>query len=237
MAKKKAEEAFREHVEGYGPAKSPREACEQFLKAVQARNYKAAAVYSTKDYGDKLTKSHAGARDLGLAIDRVNKKLEDKQFKTDKSTQLLFLLDPFPAEYLKIGDVKEIKGKNDEKKQVGVFLFTPPPITEGYRDNELKGLDPKLFFGYRLPAPVLAPALAAPAVGMVAIKSEGEGETKVWKIDFQVPQVVHDGIEYFNSNYKRYVQAVDSFRDDLNRETFLKDKVAPELLSKLTSSK
>ena len=231
MAKKKAEEAIREHVEGYGPAKSPREACEQFLKAVQARNYKAAAVYSTKDYADKLIKSHDGARSLGKAIDNVNSYLDDKGFNADKSIHLLLLLDPFPAAYLKIGDVKEIKGKNEEKsKQMGVFVFTPPTMTEAYNPNELKGLDQKLFFAF-------PNALGAPSLGAHEIKSEGEGTAKVWKIDFQVPQQVHNGIEYFNSHYKSYVVGLDNLRGQLRQDRILKDKVAPALLSVLTDSK
>src|SRR5262249_20852211 len=221
----------REHVEGYGPAKSPREACEQFLKAVQARNYKAAAVYSTKDYADKLIKSHDGAKSPGNANDNWKIYPHDKQFNTEKSTQLLLLLDPFPAAYLKIGEVKEIKGKNEEKsKQMGVFVFTPPTMKEGYNPNGLKGLDQKLFF-------VFPNALGAPSPGAHEIKSEGEGETKIWKIDFQVSQQVHDGIEYFNSHYKSYVAGLDNFRGQLRQDRILKDKVAPDLLLVLTDSK
>jgi len=231
MAKKKAEETI-QGLKGYGPAKSPRDAAEKFLKAVKERKYDYAATYSTKDYADKLVKLHAGASSLGEAIDKLNSYLEEKQFKSDKTTQLLFLLDPFPAEYLKFVDVKEVKGKNDDKgKQYGIFAFTPPAFPEGYRPNELSKLDPK-FVGLN--------ALGAPTVanqGTHEIKSEGEGEAMVWKIDFKVSQPVHEAMEYFNSNYKSYVSGLDKFRADIRNHPTLKDKVAPELLEVIRSSK
>jgi hypothetical protein len=232
LFKKAGEEAGKriQELKGYGPAKSPREAMEKFLKSAQERQYKYAATYASKDYADKLLKLHDGARALGTAIDNVKSYLDDKQFGSDKTTQLLFMLDPFPAAYLKIGDVKEVKGKKDDKgKHVGIFVFTPP--MPAYRPNELSGLDPK-FVGLN--------ALGAPTVfnqGVHEIKSEGEGEAMVWKIDFIVPQPIHEAMEYFNSHYKSYVAGLDTFRGELRQDRFLKDKIAPELMDVMGKSK
>ncbi len=222
-AKKEGEKAL-QAAQGYTAAKTPREAMEQFLKAVKDRDYKAAAIYATSEYSDQLIKAHAAARELGVAIDTLNTFLDSKGFKNDKTTQLLFMLDPFPP-YLKIEGVKEVKGKT-----VGVFSFDPPKITEGYRPEELQCIDPKLFVLYRS-------ALGAPAVGAFEIKSEGQGEAKTWKIDFQVPQMVHDGTEYFLSKYKSYVEGLETFRGEVRQGRYLKDKIAPELLQILISSK
>jgi hypothetical protein len=231
-AKKEVDKAIRTHVEGFGPAKSPREAMDQFLKAVKKRNFKAAAVYSTKDYADALIKSHDGASALGDEIDYVRSYLDDKQLASDKTTQLLFLLDPFPAAYLEVGDVKEVKGKKDEKaKQLGAFVFKPPVITQGFRLDDLKSLDPKIVGLNAVGAPTVA------NLGVHEIKSEGEGDEKVWKIDFPVPQPVREAVDYFNSNYKRYVSGMQKFRTTLRTESMLKDKIAPELLDVLIKSK
>jgi hypothetical protein len=231
MAQKKAKEAFQTHVEGYGPAKSPREAMDQFLKAVKARNYNAAAVYATKDYAEELTKAHDGARALGEAIDKVSSYLEEKQLGSEKATQLLVMLDPFPAAYLE-GSVKEVKGKKDENaKQVAAFLFKPPAFPQGYRPDELRSLDPKIIGLNALGAPTLS------NLGLHQFKSEGEGDAMAWKIDFQVNEQVHEAIKYFNSNYKRYVSAMDNFRTTLRTGNMLREKVAPELLEVLGSSK
>jgi hypothetical protein len=228
MAKKKVGEAIQTHIEGYGPAKSQREAMDQFLKAVKARNYKAAAVYSTKEYAEELTKAHDGARALGNAIDSVSSYLEEKQLGSDKATQLLVMLDPFPAAYLE-GSVKEVKGKKDENLKVAAFLFKPPVFV--YQPADLQSLDRKIIGLNALGAPTLTDG------GVHQFKSEGDGEAMAWKIDFPVNEQVHEAIKYFNSNYKRYVSAMDNFRTTIRTESMLRDKVAPELLDVLNKSK
>jgi hypothetical protein len=229
MAKKKIGEAIQTHIEGYPPAKSQREAMDQFLKAVKARNYKAAAVYSTKDYADELIKAHDGARALGNAIDSVSSYLEEKQLGSDKATQLLVMLDPFPAAYLE-GSVKEV----EKDKKLAAFLFKLPAFPQGYRPNELGSLDPKIIGINALGAPTLN---KPGNMGLHEFKSEGEGDTMTWKIDFQVTEPVHEALKYFNSNYKRYVSAMDNFRTTIRTDSTLRDKVAPELLDVLNKSK
>ncbi len=223
-AKQEGEKAI-QGLAGYTEAKTPREAMDQFLKAVKARDYKAAARYSTSEYADKLQRAHAACRALGQEIDSVASYVDEKGYKSDKCTQLLYILDPFPP-YLKIADVKEIKGK-----QVGAFLFEEPRVTESiYRLDELRSVDPKLL--------LYSHALGQPAVmGALEIRSEGDGDSKVWKIDFKVPQPVHDGIEFYMSHYKAYAAGLDTFRGEIRQGRFLKDKVAPELLQVLVSAK
>jgi len=224
---KEVQTAVQTHLEGYGPAKTPREAMDQFLKAIKERNYKAAAVYSTSDYADKLTRAHTACRSLGQAIDTLNNYIDDKGFKNDKCTQLLLILDPFPP-YLKIADQKEVKGQ-----QVGAFILELPQITEGYQQAP-NGLDKKLL--------AYSNALGAPAANalqptILEIKSEGEGDNKSWKIDFKVPQPVHNGITWYMDNYKSYLEGLETFRGEVRQGRFLKDKIAPELLDAMVKSK
>src|SRR4029077_20444595 len=64
VSKKKIGEAVEETVDtaaGFTPAKTPTEAMDKFREAIQARNYKAAKKYVTKDYADMLERSHTAA--------------------------------------------------------------------------------------------------------------------------------------------------------------------------------
>jgi hypothetical protein len=228
-AKKEVEAGIQVHLEGYGPAKTPREAMDQFLKAIKERNYKAAATYSTHDYADKLTRAHTACRSLGQAIDTLNNYIDEKGFKNDKCTELLLTLDPFPP-YLKIVDQKEVRDK-----QVGAFILDPPKITEGYQQIPAR-LDVKLLtYKNALGAPAALFGALRPT--LLEIKSEGAGDNKIWKIDFNVPQPVHDGITWYMDNYKSYLEGLETFRGELRQGRWLKDQIAGELLDALGKSK
>jgi hypothetical protein len=227
--KKEVQTAFQTHVQGYAPAKTPREAMEQFLKAIKERDYTAAAVYSTNEYADKLRRANTACNALGRAIDNANQIIDDKGFKTDKVTQLLVLVDPFPP-YVKIGEVKEVEGK-----QVGVFILELPKLEEPFTSIPPR-LDKKLLqYSNALRAPLVLNGLLQPT--LLEIKSERDGNNKAWKIDFKVPQPVHDGIEWYMNNYKSYVEGINAFREEVRQGRFLKDKLADELLEKLIESK
>jgi hypothetical protein len=227
---KKGKDAVEQGIqaaEGYTAAKTPREAMDQFVKAIKDRNYKAAALYSTSDYADKLKRAHTACRSLGQAIDTLGNYIDEKGFKNDKCTQLLMILDPFPP-YLKIVEQKEVNGQ-----ERGAFIIDAPKITEGYQQPP-NGLDKKLL--------VYSNALGLPAgnalqATVVEIKSEGSGDSKTWKIDFKVPQPVHDGITWYMDNYKSYLEGLETFRGEVRQGRYLKDQIAPELVSVLVKSK
>ncbi|MBM4072570.1 MAG: hypothetical protein FJ271_27110 [Planctomycetes bacterium] len=220
-------------AQGYTPAKSPREAMELFMKAVKERNYDAASKYVTGDYEEKLRKAHAGASELGGLIDAIHTTIEDKGFKDEKVTFVLYNLDPFPKNF-KIGEIKETK---DKDKAVGAFVLeqinlgnAPPP--------EIKSLDFKMFTN-GLRNPVVGPNPTKPGVIALEIKAvkKGEGDEKQWLIDVPMNQVQHDQILYFTDHYKRYVSGMKEFRDRLRQGRYLKDQVLRELTEVLRASK
>ncbi len=225
LAEKKAKEAI-QRIEGYAPAKSPREAMEQFHKAVQKRRYDAAAIYCSGDYAAKLKKASGSA-----VIDKLNNQIAEKGFPSPKITQVLLMLDPYPNIF-KTGEVKEAK-----EKEVAYGMFVPdmteplPPIP----NNELTGMDPKVFvelgnggFGH---------ALVIPLGVKLEIRNDSEGEETNWKINYAVPQIQQEGIEYLISHYQSYVEGLNTFRDELGRGRMLKDQVFPELVKVLARSK
>src|SRR5262249_30280330 len=102
-------------------------------------------------------------------------------------------------------------------------------------NNELTGMDPKMFTevgkgGY-------AHALVMPLGLKLEIKNEGKAEKPDWKINYPVPQLQREGIEYLISHYKSYVEGLNSFRDDITRAKMLKERVFPELVQVLAQSK
>lgn len=220
-------------LEGYTPAKSPREAMELFMKAVKARNYDAASKYVTGEYEEKLRKAHAGASELGGLIDAINLTIDDKGFKDEKITFVLYNLDPFPNNF-KVGDVKETK---DKDKALGAFVLeqinlgsAPPP--------EIKPLDFKMFTN-SLRNPVVGPNPTKLAVITLEIKAvkKGDSDEKHWIIDVPMNQLQHDQILYFTDHYKSYVGGMKEFRDRLRQGRYLKDQVLRELTDVLRASK
>jgi hypothetical protein len=219
----KAEEGLR-LAQGYTPAKTPRQAMEQFLKAVKERNYKAAAIYCTSEYAETLKKAHAPAADLGSLIDKAQTAMEDKWGRIEKATYVLRQLDPWPT-CIKIGDVKEQNGK---ELAYGIFMPDLASPLQAPTPMEVQRLDPRMF----------ANCLAMPVVGVkLAIKPEGAGDDKHWVIHVPMVQLQHDAVQYFLDHYKSYVHGMNEFRDRINRDTMLKDQVATDLINVLAASK
>ena len=218
-------------AQGYTAAKTPRDAMEKFVKAVKERNYNAAAVYCTNEYADKLKKAHTAAKALGSEIDTVSSYVDEKGFRNDKTTFLLRALDPFPTN-IKIGKVEDAK---DKTPAFGIFVLEPLPAFDNpaaivNMQQEVSGLDPKMFVLY---SHALGIAVGTP----IELKNEGEGDNKAWRIDYKVPPVQHDGIEYLIGHYKCYVEGLNTFRDEVRQGRHLKDALAGELLRVFGSCK
>jgi hypothetical protein len=93
-------------AEGYGPARTPSEAMDKFLKAIKDRNYEAAESYLGGDYAEQFHKGAKQGQPLGVAIDNLNAALEKTGVKSDRVKVILKLMDPFPTG-LKVVDVKQ----------------------------------------------------------------------------------------------------------------------------------
>src|SRR5262245_8691221 len=207
-------------VQGYTPAKTPREAMEQFAEAIKDRNYTAAAIYVSDDYAKLLEKGSDAAGTIGGLIDKATNLAKNKGFITDKFTAILRGLDPFPAP-LKIVDLKHKEG---ESKAIGVFaadfeLLPAPP--------EMRDLDLKMFQN----------CLAHPKLYLKVPIEIRKDADDVWKMHLSVEQPQHDAVKYYDQHYKSYQTGLKQFCDTLNREQMLKDQVVGELTSVLRSSK
>lgn len=217
-------------AQGYTPAKSPREAMEQFMKAVKARDYDAAARYCTGDYEEKLRKAHKGASTLGSLIDDINSQIDDKGFRTEKTTFLLYFLDPFPTNFA-IGELKE--DKKDPDKAIGYYKLEQ--INIGLQPpTDVKSVDDKMFTQC-LRNPVISPLIVKPMpIEIKAVNKDGE---KHWFIHAPMTELNHAQILYFIDHYKAYVEGMSDFKTRLRQGRYLKDQIYNELSGVLRQSK
>jgi hypothetical protein len=217
-------------VEGYTPAKSAREAADLYIKAIKARNYKAAALYCNGEYGIKLAKTHSEANDLGTRIDREIAYVKEKGFMKDKTYLVLRGLDPYPP-LIKLGDFKE---DTDKSKAVAVLALDEDLLSrEAVPDRDLKTFDAN-FVGVYCLAPV---TLNRQGQAALEIKSEGEGEEKQFKIHYTMPEIQQKAITYFVEHYKGYYEGLGTFHEEVRQGHFLRDQIYDELLRVVRAGK
>jgi tetratricopeptide (TPR) repeat protein len=97
----------KKEAQGYKEARTPDEAMEYYNKALEARNYEAAADYATGEYGVQLRKVAGKAEKLAKAIDDFKYAMEKHNVKSDKVTRMLADKEPFPKKY-KVDNIKQV---------------------------------------------------------------------------------------------------------------------------------
>ena len=193
---------------GYGPAKTPVEAMDYFYKAIQDRNYKAAANYTTKEYGEQLKRAHDGASALGRHTDSIRSFANDKQFLNDRLTYAMSKLDPFPRNF-KPGPAPVVAGD----KATGTFVWDPVkyetqnPLALA-ADPNFKDFDPRMFDNLlRQPFGIIT------QVTPVGFVKEGEE----WKLYVPSNPGFENNVTYFMERQKAYNTALNGFVTDMNR--------------------
>jgi hypothetical protein len=203
-------------AKGYSLAKTPTEAMEKFLKAVQERSYGAAARYCSGEYARKLEEADTAGSSIGDMLDKIGTLLDEKGLKSDKAAFLIFKLDPFPPLF-KFGGVSHKEG---DEKAVGWYLpeAFPPPVVQ---NQEVDQLDWKMLQNNLVPNNLFT-------------KFEIKKDQDAWKIAFG-PRLEDMG--HFVKNYRSYSTSLESFRDEVRQGRFLKDQIFPELGRVLAASK
>jgi tetratricopeptide (TPR) repeat protein len=222
-------------AQGYTPAKTPDEAIDKFKKAIKARDYEAASLYTTAEYAEQMRKCAKAANKLGTAIDELMHNVEDvAAINTPVGKLALALLEPFPTDFK-----YEISKKSDDAVLVTINLEDPKEVkTPDFKDNLDKAagmIDPRI-------ARVLVPRVAFPPV--VPMKLEGDKE-KSWRIDFPVTQAnpaigypgMREQVEYLRANYGNYVRALDNLKYAIKHEAATKADFEMNLRRELSSAK
>jgi hypothetical protein len=208
-------------AEGYTPAKTPSEAMDQFTHAVKKRNYKAAALYCTRDYGEQLVKAHDAASSIGESVDKVLNLMEGKA--TDKTVVLLRMLDPFPPFF----KVKDVKQKGD--RAVGQFVPEASGVPPANVNASAGGLDPVMFRN------VLQPY--DQAMLQVEVVKEGSGDDAAWKLNVPLSPAQRNDIAHFIEHNRSYVQAMDRLLTEARNGRYLKNEFEREVVRAFAESK
>jgi hypothetical protein len=83
-------------VKGYGPASTPEEAVERFSKALEARNYHAAARYLEGDWPSNLRRVADKAEKVYKGVDSLRSVASDHGVKPEKTEPELLRLEQLP---------------------------------------------------------------------------------------------------------------------------------------------
>ncbi len=188
-----------EWVRGYPLAKTPTEAIDQFKKAIEARDYKMAARYCSKEYADQLKKADEAASKLGKAIDNLRYRFEQGGIKTSEMDFVLFLHDPFPK------NVDIIKGKETESQAEAKFSVSPPNVQEA-RTN----WDYDKFF---------VQALYAALPSQILISKQNDH----WVLAFPVSEPLQLSVNRLVSNYRDYQVAFEKLAVELRQDPSTKE--------------
>ena len=98
---------LKKEAQGYKEAKTPDEAMDYYNKALEARNYEAAADYASGEYAVQLRKVAGKAEKLAKAIDDFKHAMEKHNVKSDKVTRMLADKEPLPKKY-KVDNIKKV---------------------------------------------------------------------------------------------------------------------------------
>jgi hypothetical protein len=198
---------------GYTSAKSPAEAMDKFRTAIQSRQYKDAARYTTKPYGEMLTRGHASAAELAGDIDTIHKFGENHGILSDKVKLALLRLDPFPKNF-KVGPAPEEK---KDGKAYGTFEWEPivlsMPGNQAAIETELLQLDPAMYINILTPKGFF---VQGKGIRNVQLVKEGEE----WKIDVAVDDKWDAASRVYIDKHKTYHTGLAAFTFNMSRERY-----------------
>lgn len=195
-------------VQGYSTAKTPGDAMDRFRDAIHKRDYKNAAYYCTKDYGELLKKAHANAAEYGGNIDKIREWGKNNGLLTDKLKIALLLADPFPINF-KAGPAPK---EEADKKTYGNYVWETPHTLDNPATNfieDLKQMDPKMFqqiLYFR----------------MFDGKIELVREAEEWKLSVPVSPAWQTLVSHFNDRCKTYNTGLQGFWKDVNNQRYSK---------------
>jgi hypothetical protein len=191
---------------GYTPAKSPAEAMDKFREAIQARKYKFASIYVSKDYADMLNRTNEGAAELGSVLDRIRNYGKEQGILTDKTTFFLKQLDPFPKNF-KAGPAPTKKG---DDKAFGRFEWEKlgGKVTNQQIATELESIDKELYQCVLCPMPIF--------LNPIEINKVGDA----WKLKIDTNPQWEEVVNYFNTRWKTHHTGLLAFAEGMTRERY-----------------
>jgi hypothetical protein len=210
-------------VTGYGPAESPTDAVDKFLKCVKNRDLKTAAEFCTGDYAELLKRGATATKEMGPVIDGIAEYMKNKGLATDKAITYLHFLDPFPTNI-------KTRGMPKEKGEIAIAFCEMENIWPGQQPVDLASLagnvDPKMFNRVFMSLNLLNPN------GFEVVKEGGS-----WKLKLPVTGN-QQFVDHYLNNYKGYHTGLTVFRRDVTNDRFpSKQDFEAELVKVLEKAK
>ena len=203
----------KEDILDFTPAKSPKEAADQFSKAMKARKYKMAAKYCTKPYAQELVKVADEAKQLGEAVTNILYQMQERGVKTDELTAFLMTLDPFPVDF----DTTVVESGSI----VGIKIDIKNAKFDG--KSTASGTDWNMDLGIRA---ALHWYLVHDKLTIVApIVRDGEH----FKIDFASSEALQKAVSRLKEKGKDYANPLEVLSRELKRDAATKEKFKEEL--------
>jgi hypothetical protein len=215
---------YYQSARGYGPAESPDEAVERFLKAVKDRDYSTAAEFCTGEYADELKKTAPKARELAQAIDNFRHSMELKEIPSNKIKWILNRLQPFPKDF----KAPQVKKQGEDTATVELFEDYG---TLQWTDWSDWNVDQEAFRGC---CGGLAGHWALPNTPTVVdVVKEGAS----WKLRFELTTPVRAGMAKVRDTGPNYIKALDKVSDEIKNHTVTKDGVEAQLKDEIQKAK
>ncbi len=206
--------AWFQKASGFTPATSPEDALDKFKKALEKRDYEAAALYVTGDYKEFIDKGGKDAKELATAVDDLQAVMKTTGVKSDKVDYALFLLTPFPATF-KIAKVE----KQGDDKATAILDWSDDLARFAAVRTHLADwkINPGLLFSLM------------PSNSLTLVKVNLKQEAGAWKIvvPAEITGVggrhVRDSVEALRKNATNYKNALNEIKTDIKNNPATKE--------------
>jgi hypothetical protein len=211
---------------GFTPAKSPNDALDKFEQAIEKRDYQAASLYVSGDYKEWFDKGIKDAEPIAKEIDNLRAAMKNNSVQSDKGQFVLFLLDPFPANFK-----FEVKESSDTATAT---IHWTEELTN-YPGQNFQTIN-----GWQVDNRILnslLPRVAALGAIVVSLKKESDG---FWRIQFSVQigeRKVANTVDYLRKNGGNFKNALQSVKNDVKNNPTTKENFENALKVGLEQSK
>jgi hypothetical protein len=245
-----------DQANGFTPAQSPNEAFEKFRDCIRKRNYKTAVKYVAGDYKEYFSMGAAPATKLADGVDDLKYNVNEVvHLNSPDANYVLDCLQPFPKDfeftvekpipdqkYKILSQLFPSEFPANEIKVLGqscglgviTFKINAPGEAKSGRMN-FGSFEPKAFL-FLVPLSSIIPQ-GIKWDGIVALKEEGNGKDKGWKIHFPLTPDVKLKVDYMKASYGNYVQAIKNVKYAIKHDAASKNEFESELTKYLTESK
>lgn len=214
---------------GLTPATSPEDCMDRFKRAMEKRDYEAAAtLYCGPAYGEWLAKGGPDAKELARTLDDLRSAMSKYGVKSDKGEFQLYVLDPFPPDFKVVSVTKS--GDN----ATAVLSWAEPlaryPGMSILRDENRWAPDNRIYTS-------LLPIVINELTWTVPLAKDKDG---FWRVEFPVQvneRHLRDTVEYLRKNGTNYRNALNNLKNDVKNDAPTKENFENSLRKYLQESK